>query len=51
VRKFGTNALDRPWSQFHPDEPPIELPIYQGQIDPATWSQALRGTPEMPAAR
>lgn len=48
VRRYGTNALDRPWSHFHGGEPPIELPIYQGRIDPATWSQALTGTAALP---
>jgi predicted amidohydrolase len=37
VRRFGTAALDRPWSQFREGEPPIELPAYQGRIDPAAW--------------
>ncbi|MCY0903348.1 carbon-nitrogen hydrolase family protein [Arthrobacter sp. H14-L1] len=42
VRQQGTAGLNRMWSQFRPGEPAIELPVYRGQIDPATW------TPRMP---
>ncbi|HKU29001.1 MAG TPA: carbon-nitrogen hydrolase family protein [Arthrobacter sp.] len=38
VRLHGTENLNRPWSQFRPGEPAIELPVYQGRIDPATWT-------------
>ncbi|MEW1821105.1 carbon-nitrogen hydrolase family protein [Arthrobacter sp. NPDC080031] len=38
VRTHGTENLNRPWSQFRPGEPPIELPIYQGRIDPTMWT-------------
>lgn len=38
VRTHGTENLNRPWSQFRPGEPAIGLPIYQGRIDPATWT-------------
>ncbi|MCX2749050.1 carbon-nitrogen hydrolase family protein [Arthrobacter sp. MI7-26] len=38
VRTHGTETLNRPWSQFRPGEPAIDLPIYQGRIDPATWT-------------
>ncbi len=38
VRTHGTENLNRPWSQFRPGEPPIQLPIYQGRIDPTTWT-------------
>ncbi|UKA63528.1 carbon-nitrogen hydrolase family protein [Arthrobacter sp. FW306-04-A] len=38
VRTHGTENLNRPWSQFRPGEPAIDLPIYQGRIDPATWT-------------
>ncbi|NKX54305.1 carbon-nitrogen hydrolase family protein [Arthrobacter mobilis] len=38
VRTHGTENVNRPWSQFHPGEPPIELPVYQGRIDPAAWT-------------
>ncbi|MGO4585637.1 carbon-nitrogen hydrolase family protein [Arthrobacter sp. 2RAF6] len=38
VRTHGTENLNRPWSQFRLGEPAIELPIYQGRIDPTTWT-------------
>ncbi|GAA3701715.1 hypothetical protein GCM10023081_42690 [Arthrobacter ginkgonis] len=38
VRTHGTENVNRPWSQFHDGEPAIELPIYQGRIDPAAWT-------------
>ena len=38
VRTHGTANVNRPWSQFHAGEPPIELPVYQGRIDPASWT-------------
>lgn len=44
VRNHGTAGLNRMWSQFRPGEPAIELPVYQGRIDPATW------TPRTPTA-
>ncbi|WP_246036568.1 carbon-nitrogen hydrolase family protein [Sinomonas susongensis] len=37
VRTQGTAGVNRMWSQFRPGEHPIELPVYQGRIDPATW--------------
>ncbi|WP_125614347.1 carbon-nitrogen hydrolase family protein [Specibacter cremeus] len=37
VRHLGTAGSNRMWSQFHAGEPAIELPVYQGRIDPATW--------------
>ena len=40
VRTHGTAGLNRMWSQFRPGEPAIELPVYQGRIDPATWTPA-----------
>ncbi|MBG0741696.1 carbon-nitrogen hydrolase family protein [Paeniglutamicibacter antarcticus] len=42
VRNNGTAGLNRMWSQFHPGEPAIELPVYQGRIDPASWTPTLR---------
>lgn len=42
VRNNGTAGLNRMWSQFRPGEPAIELPVYQGRIDPATWTPVLR---------
>ena len=41
VRTHGTENLNRPWSQFRDGEPAIELPIYQGRIDPTTWAPQL----------
>jgi predicted amidohydrolase len=41
VRQWGTSALDRPWSQFTAADQSIELPAYQGRIDPATWEPKM----------
>jgi predicted amidohydrolase len=38
VRTHGTENLNRPWSQFREGEPAVELSIYQGRINPATWT-------------
>lgn len=40
VREHGTAGVNRMWSQFHPGEPAIDLPVYRGRIDPATWNPA-----------
>jgi predicted amidohydrolase len=37
VRRYGTTALNRMWQQMEPDDEPIELPLYRGQLDPAAW--------------
>jgi predicted amidohydrolase len=37
VRTHGTENLNRPWSQFREGEPAVELSVYQGRINPATW--------------
>jgi predicted amidohydrolase len=37
VREVGTEGFNRMWSQMAPDDPVIDLPIYQGRIDPARW--------------
>ncbi|MFD7819206.1 carbon-nitrogen hydrolase family protein [Streptomyces sp. NPDC059785] len=37
VRRYGTAGLNRPWEQFGPGDAPVELPLYSGRIDPATW--------------
>lgn len=37
VRTFGTAGLNRMWSQFRKDDPVIELPMYDGRIDPAKF--------------
>ena len=38
VRTYGTENLNRPWSEFRDGEDAIELPVYQGRITPATWA-------------
>lgn len=38
VRRYGTLGLNRLWQQFTEADEPIELPMYHGKIDPATWS-------------
>jgi predicted amidohydrolase len=37
VREVGTEGFNRMWSQMAPDDPRIDLPIYQGSIDPTRW--------------
>lgn len=37
VREVGTEGFNRMWSQMAPDDPRIELPIYDGRIDPTRW--------------
>lgn len=39
VRTFGTAGLNRMWSQCRDDDPVLELPIYEGRIDPRRWSR------------
>ena len=43
VREVGTEGFNRMWSQMAPDDPVIDLPIYQGRIDPTRWQP--RGAP------
>lgn len=38
VRTHGTENLNRPWSQFREGEPAVQLSVYQGRINPATWT-------------
>jgi predicted amidohydrolase len=38
VRRYGTAGLNRMWQQFEPGEPPLTLPLYGGELDPARWS-------------
>lgn len=40
VRRYGTAGLNRIWEQFRPGDPVLELPLYGGRIDPATWNPA-----------
>jgi predicted amidohydrolase len=37
VREVGTEGFNRMWSQMASDDPVINLPIYQGRIDPTRW--------------
>jgi predicted amidohydrolase len=43
VRRYGTAALNRVWEQFDATDPALELPLYAGRIDPATWRPATIG--------
>ena len=38
VRERGTAGSNRMWDQFRPSDRPIPLPLYDGRIDPASWS-------------
>ncbi|MFB0836028.1 carbon-nitrogen hydrolase family protein [Arthrobacter halodurans] len=48
VRSDGTAGVNRMWSQFRPGEPAIELPVYQGRIDPARWEPSTTVHPTHP---
>jgi predicted amidohydrolase len=37
VRTYGTAGLNRMWSQFTDADDPLDLPLYDGRIDPARW--------------
>jgi hypothetical protein len=37
VRRFGTAGLNRMWEQFTDADRPLDLPLYEGRIDPARW--------------
>jgi predicted amidohydrolase len=37
VRQFGTAGLNRMWEQFTDADRPLDLPLYEGRIDPARW--------------
>ena len=37
VRERGTAGVNRMWDQFADDDAPIELPLYQGRIEPGRW--------------
>lgn len=51
VRRYGTAGLNRPWNQFRPGDAPLDLPLYSGKIDPATWGAGYGAAllPEMQA--
>ncbi|MCF2528089.1 carbon-nitrogen hydrolase family protein [Yinghuangia soli] len=46
ARKFGTSGDSWPWDHFQDGDSPLELPLYNGRIDPATWRPAI--SPETP---
>jgi len=46
VRQFGTAGLNRMWDQFTEADPPLELPLYQGRIDPASWKPRKQEKPQ-----
>ncbi|MBM6621932.1 carbon-nitrogen hydrolase family protein [Micrococcaceae bacterium RIT802] len=48
VREHGTAGVNRMWSQFRPGEAPIHLPVYDGRIDPATWTPQHRSPRSTP---
>ena len=37
VQTFGTDGLNRVWSQFREEDPVLELPMYEGRLDPRKW--------------
>jgi predicted amidohydrolase len=37
VRKHGTAGVTRIWDHFSNDDAPIDLPLYDGRINPRTW--------------
>ncbi|MBE1497966.1 putative amidohydrolase [Amycolatopsis lexingtonensis] len=37
VRREGTAGTNRVWAQFTPDDAPLDLPLYQGRIEPDRW--------------
>ena len=42
VRTYGTAGLNRIWHHFKEGDRPLELPAYEGRIDPARWSSNLK---------
>ena len=38
VRERGTMFSNRMWAQFQENDTPIPLPMYEGRIDPRTWT-------------
>jgi predicted amidohydrolase len=37
VRKEGTAGTNRMWDQFKKTDAPLDLPLYQGRIEPGRW--------------
>jgi len=50
VRDFGTASVSRPWCQMRPEDAVIDLPLYGGRIDPATWTPGSGGDVAVSAA-
>ncbi|MEV0522485.1 carbon-nitrogen hydrolase family protein [Streptomyces sp. NPDC050439] len=44
VRTCGTAGLTRVWDPFAHGRPPLELPLYEGRIDPSRWRDGPRET-------
>ncbi|MFJ3306805.1 carbon-nitrogen hydrolase family protein [Streptomyces sp. NPDC086549] len=42
VRAFGTAGLNRMWDQFTDTDVPLDLPLYDGRLDPRRWRIADR---------
>lgn len=38
VRTYGTAGVNRMWDFFSPDDDVLDLPLYQGRIEPARWA-------------
>lgn len=45
VREHGTAGSNRMWSQFLPTDAALELPLYEGRIDPHRWEPRTPSTP------
>jgi predicted amidohydrolase len=43
VREHGTAGFNRMWAQFLPSDRPLELPLYDGRIDPERWTAPFPG--------
>jgi predicted amidohydrolase len=43
IRRDGTAGVNRMWNQFLPNDPDINLPIYNGRINPRTWRPGMNG--------
>ena len=41
IRRDGTAGVNRMWDQFLPNDPDIDLPIYNGRINPRTWRPGM----------
>lgn len=48
VRAGGTAGVNRMWSQFRDGDEPIELPLYAGRMDPATWHPSTHSSSHRP---